>query len=301
LWHKPDIKDGNHNTEDLPKTEENIPSLEQSSSFNQDVFQKKLATLQEQVEQIEEMKAQIEFLSRSLLHSPHLFQVSQPESSSSILFQQTQEVSSAPPPPPPPPNGTQLFNNGTVAIGSVPLKRPERKPKTREQLHKELCVIIDESDIISINKPKAVSNFMNAFSEKHLGILERIIAHYHFLIRKMPLKPKTIYEKFQIWETEIFQKLPENQARTLREKKQFEIEKLSGEELKQQLEWIWKSIENKKKEEEEKKKAKESQQVVGSMISELKDVLKKDEIKTQIAQAQQELEAMEPGELISID
>jgi hypothetical protein len=233
------------------------------------------------------------------MHSPHIFHPSTPQ------VQSNENPAEPPPPPPlpppPPPMGTTLLDHGSIAIGAVPLKKIEKKPKSRDQLQKELSSLIDESDIIPINRPKAVENFMKMFPEKYNKILEQIISNYPFLIRKIPLKPKTIFEKYQLWESLLFKKLPDNQARSLREKKQFEIEKWGGQEAKEQIEWIWKTIESKKKEEEAQKKAKESQQVVGSMLSELKGVLKKDELKTQMIQAQKELEGMEEGEVLIVE
>lgn len=282
--------------------------------------------LQQQSKQMEELRAQIEFITRSVMQEnmnkdfwnqvrraenqveAHSLKESdgedKPLSSSNTP---KQEISSAnadaneiPPPPPP---------ATTTASPSIRRKKRQKSrvpapiPKTREQLEKDLRTWIAESDhVMEVNKERAVLNWLNVFPPQSNHILEKIIKDYPKLIQRFPLKPKTCFKRFTTWEENLFRKVPESEADKLRRKKIIEIEKMETEE--QILEEIAKTfqlMERKRVEEQEMKKKKASQAAMGNVVNELKSAIQRDHEKVHNLLADKELEELEVGEISPLD
>jgi len=84
-------------------------------------------------------------------------------------------------PPPPPSQATATKRNAPQA----------RKELTVEEIKKQVRELIECSDISAANVPLAVETYMKAFKDKYRQDLENMVRRYPFLIKKLPLKPKT--------------------------------------------------------------------------------------------------------------
>jgi len=156
---------------------------------------------------------------------------------------------------------------------------------------------IVQSDVSSSNVAKALANYMSVF-KKAKPQLERLVALYPFLIRKLALKPKTAYERSIWWETELFSKLSEEEAKHWRTKKAFEIEKLgTKEEVVEEVRKIFICIEDIKRKEREKKLKEESVEAMGDVVKELNKAFLERRTKEGEKQAVLELEELEADPL----
>lgn len=60
-----------------------------------------------------------------------------------------------------------------------------------QDLEKQLNELIACADISSANVSRAVQAYMKCFGAHHKEALEALVQRYPFLVKKLPLKPKT--------------------------------------------------------------------------------------------------------------
>jgi len=96
------------------------------------------------------------------------------------------------PPPPPPMPGLQTPPPPPSQATATKRNAPQaRKELTVEEIKKQVRELIECSDISAANVPLAVETYMKAFKDKYRQDLENMVRRYPFLIKKLPLKPKT--------------------------------------------------------------------------------------------------------------
>jgi len=226
--------------------------------------------MKEQIQIIEKMREEINFLHESIMERPSVTKIKvwptvdtnhiEPITNHNVAEIAESFVDGAPPPPPPPPPpGNEAISiRPSIAIGTISLMKKEKKPMSRSELEKSVRELVNDSDIMQQNREKVAENFVKAFPIKNNNILEQLVTHYPFLVRKMPLKPLTCYSRMTLWEKNLFKQLPEEkQVTTLRAKKKFEIEKLEKDsEILEEIKRIKEYLETQKKKEEEEKKGK---------------------------------------------
>eukprot|EP01116_Phalansterium_solitarium_P023328 TRINITY_DN80_c1_g1_i1.p1 TRINITY_DN80_c1_g1~~TRINITY_DN80_c1_g1_i1.p1 ORF type:complete len:475 (+),score=167.53 TRINITY_DN80_c1_g1_i1:127-1551(+) len=278
-----------------------------------------LRELKEKVEQLQHLKRQMEELSQSIMGSPRLGQAAPAAPAASgppafAFFHDYTAVSPSsslsaqsstddmvvvddvpPPPPPPPPPGS----GPKVAIGSIPLRRQEKKARTRDELEQAVRTLVQQSDVTDSNKPRAVANFLQAFPDpKANAALETLVTSYPFLVRSMPLQPKSCFSRMKVWEDNLFKKVDGKQAEDIRKKKTIEIEKLDSEEkILDEIKRIFDYIELMKRKEAEKQAELARRSAAGNMLQELKAKQRALEQRSLSQLTDQELQSMEQGEI----
>ena len=104
------------------------------------------------------------------------------------------------------------------------------------------------------------------------------------------------------WDTDLFSKLTEEEAKHWRTKKAFEMEKLDRrEEVVEEIKKIFIYIEEVKRKEREKKLKEESIEAMGDVVKELNQAFLERRKKEGEKQAELELEELEEGPLEMVD
>eukprot|EP01117_Protostelium_nocturnum_P006650 TRINITY_DN2394_c0_g2_i1.p1 TRINITY_DN2394_c0_g2~~TRINITY_DN2394_c0_g2_i1.p1 ORF type:complete len:460 (+),score=206.00 TRINITY_DN2394_c0_g2_i1:80-1381(+) len=300
------------------------PSISSSSAPSTPQVENIESRLQRQADELQMMRNQLEMLSKSLTMSqisssgtfsggfPSLYSstLSLDSNASGIKIEEKEEKEEEQeeenvglPPPPPPPLPGQLPQ--IKAMGTILLK-PKIHIKTRKEIESDLESLINDSDLLDLNKPKAVANFLRSFpekSEKHAKLLEKLVTDYPFLIKRFPLQPKTCYKRYQLWEEHLFGKIDDEtssvKTQTLRKKKTIEIEKLaSSTEILAEIKNIFAFLEAEKRKEIEKEKAKKLINLQSSMVSELQGKLQQVAMKENVQKAELEMSIIESEEIL---
>ncbi|PRP78331.1 actin binding protein [Planoprotostelium fungivorum] len=305
-----------------------LPDSEATPTPLKDHHAEKVAELEKQLNDMQDIKFQLEavkqqfqqILTASALQSSRLYidipsvEATPPSTTSQTPIPMVEDAPAseapvAPPPPPPPaPPGPQTETKGLPKIRSlgIMLVRPEAKEKTRADIEREVKSLIDDSDIININKPRALDNFLRLFpanSVAHTRVLERMLTDYSFLIRQLPLQPQTCYKRFKLWEDQLFKRVEQEEGKdkvtALRKKKAIQIEKLNtSNEIREEVSRTIQFLANERKKEAEREKEKARGKLMNSMVGELKDKLVEVKQKDQLQQAQKELENIESTEIV---
>lgn len=177
---------------------------------------------------------------------------------------------------------------------------PGKREPTPEEIEKQLRELISCSDLSSANVPTAVETYLKCFVS-HKEALKSMVQRYPFLIKKLPLKPKSAFQRMQIWERYLFSTLEEKQALSWRKAKEFEIQKWeTKEEILAEIDRIRVQIKEKEKKEREKELQKEQQNVMASMMEEMQSKFRTNQQEQEKLQAQTELQDLE-DEPIDLD
>lgn len=281
----------------------------------------KVDLLQSQVTQVDELRnymAQVSAVLEQMrgagvtttMHlPPPFFPPPPPPSSGALPPPRLQEPSSctappiAAPPPPPPPSFAPPPPPPPGLGGPLPIagrNAPGKREPTPEEIEKQLRELISCSDLSSANVPTAVETYLKCFVS-HKEALKSMVQRYPFLIKKLPLKPKSAFQRMQIWERYLFSTLEEKQALSWRKAKEFEIQKWeTKEEILAEIDRIRVQIKEKEKKEREKELQKEQQNVMASMMEEMQSKFRTNQQEQEKLQAQTELQDLE-DEPIDLD